>query len=313
MSEMDLAKMRAAGQKLHSVRKAPEICVPLPVGPENPVRVLPPGLLSRTLVAFEGMRNNSNKESSSRNKDLVVLLAIVFDLARDVFGYKRTGRVAIYRNGSQDCYLLLYDTLVLKPNFDNGALSKILLQSRSDNFDSQHDEVACWRNLRDQVVVSGNASIGSHDTQGAIVCAAREVLKNCPYSFFTGSTFHRKWRARIVKLVCVEETAESVEELEKELWGQPRLVRVPGWCGGIALHPCCRLGNCRQLRVFLDALSNPGFQAMCGDDPGLIINWRNIDGCTPLYIANLYRQKSISSMLLKAGADPTIGDRFSGS
>jgi hypothetical protein len=312
MGEIELAKMRAAIQKRHSVRKPSEICSPLPVGPENPVRVLPPGLLSRTLAAFEGIRGNS-KEEGCRNKDLLVLLAIVFDLARDVFGYKRTGRVAMYRNSGQDGYLLLYDSLVLKPHFVTGSVSRILLQSGSDILAGQHDEVVGWRDLRDQIVVPRNASIESQDTGDRIVSVARGILKNCPYSFFTDSTFHRKWRAKIVKLVCVEETAESVQALESELWAQPRLVSVPGWCGGIALHPCCRLGNCRQLRVFLDALSNPEFQVMCGGDPGLIINWRNIDGCTPLYIANLYRQKLISSMLLEAGADPTIGDRFSGS
>jgi hypothetical protein len=281
--------------------------LPLPIGPENPVRVLPPALLSKAVIAFERLQSCFECGAFHRS-DILTLLAIVFDLSRNIFGRRLLGEVALYRDAREHTVLVAYGSLLLDPQFLGQRLRRISLRFApiGDDCEEQHE----WKDLRAAVQLSSENCIQSFQRIGPIIRAAREVLRNCPYSQFLEANDVTKWRFKIVRLVCAAETDDSVDALEREMKLHPRLLKIPGWCGGLILHPCCRLGNTRQLKLVLNALEDAGFRSRLSIEPPDLINWQNFDGCTPLRIAQLYEQDSCAELLLNAGANPKLHDRF---
>jgi hypothetical protein len=73
-------------------------------------------------------------------------------------------------------------------------------------------------------------------------------------------------------------------------------------CRGIALHPASRLNNARQLMVLMNAIFERPLQQRLGFAPSDLLNWRNCDGCSPLYLASLFGAHDAVSILTQAGA-----------
>jgi hypothetical protein len=279
------------------------------VGPENPVRILPPGLLSRSLSAFEAFQKRSPYGPFS-SLNLLELLAIVFDLCRDEFGKKRTGKIEVFENSRNEALLLLYENLALSPEIDNGIVKRITLRQAS-LIDESFNVSLGWKSLMQDTTVRirGRSALEVHSDQ-SISAAAATVIKHCPYYPPSTAGFLNKWRNRLLKLVCTPETSETIADLALEIENRPRLLKLTGWCGGTVLHPCCRLGNLGQLQLLLRTIQEREVQRRIGLTRTELLNWRNVDGCTPFFIAKLYGQRSAACMMLEAGADSTIPDRF---
>jgi hypothetical protein len=285
----------------------------IPAGPESPVRVLPPALLSRAIKAFEIIQAREPALALAKI-DFLTLLAILFDLCRTVFTENKSGPIAIYETDQMRYSLAIYGTLSLTPTLDDGIIRSIHLWPCSYTEGKRSEVFGGWRDLKHSIVavVDGSAfSTTATARHGAIVRAAASVLRGCPYYPPAAARSIHKWRTKLVNLVCTPETIGSVAALAREVASRPRLFTVRGWCGGNVLHPCCRLGNVQQLQLLLEAIYSESVHKKARIQPTELIEGKNLDGCTPLYVARQYAQPEAARIMLEAGANPTIADRFS--
>jgi hypothetical protein len=283
----------------------------IPTGPEDPARVLAPALLSRSIAAFESTQAEEVARTLDQ-ADFTMLLAIVFDICRTVFDNYEEGPVDIVQDNLGEYWIAIYSKFLLTADVSAGMVRNIYL-SRQFLSTGKHTAVLSkWKELRHLIAASLEPHSISKSLIGnkAITKAASDILRNCPYyPASTVSSLH-KWRYKAVNLVCTPETQQTVAELSLELKSRPRLLTVRGWCGGNVLHPCCRLGNVQQLRVLLDSISSREIQHKISIFPSDLIDGQNLDGCTPFYIARQYKQAEAAQVMLDAGADPAIPNRF---
>lgn len=280
-------------------------------GPENPARVLAPALLSRSIAAFETIQA-TGIAGTQNQAGFIMLLAIVFDICRTVFSKYEEGPVGIVQGGRGEYLVAIYCKFLLTSEVSGGTVRNIYLSRCSLDGDKHPAVLSEWKELRHLIA----ASVEPHSIrksligQNPIAKAATDILRNCPYCPASTISSLHKWRSKVVNLVCRPETQQTVAELKLELKSRPRLLALRGWCGGNVLHPCCRLGNIQQLRLLLDSISSQETQQKVPIVSFDLIDGRNLDGCTPLYIARQYKQTEAAQIMLDAGADPTIPDRF---
>lgn len=275
------------------------------VGPENPIVQLPPGLLSKAIDLTSRLGSPEWKRP-----EFIAFLAVIFDLCRNVFGQEQLGKTAILRVSPDHTILQAYGNFEIDPVFEYGHLHRICLRPLVNPNAFIEDDPTGWKKERDEVIRHSQKKLALSGNRSTIARAVLPILWNCPYCPSLNSSFQHKWRAVLLGFSCRYENDDSLSEIENEIKAHPRLFMIRGWCGGNILHPSSRLGNVRHLQLLLSSLESGVLQKRLGVSPSKIINLRNCDGCTPLMIAQLYKQELAAKILLEAGAISGIPDVF---
>lgn len=275
----------------------------MPAGSLHPVAVFPPGLLSRTVSFFE--KSPEARDLDSATASFCDVLAAVLDLGRSVFGVRRKEEVAVRIDAATGTPRLIYGNVQLSVRAADNLMKTVMLEPATSC--TSYRSSTTWKGTRDAVL----DYFERPSRKGTIHGLGRtgiQVLYNCPYYPAATARSAHKWRFKIIDLVSRRETPEAIDRFAEEVALHPIALELVGWCGGVILHPCCRLGNLRQLEVLLKAVRSGN--ARRGSTIDQFINWRNLDGCTPFFAARLYGQQEAAEMMLNAGADPQIPDRF---
>ncbi len=309
------------------------------VGPLDALTDVPSALLTRSLAAAEYVRGALGLELGKARDQLLYLqvLCVCFQFNRDGLDRFHAGDICVVRAKTRlperagPAYVRLYDSLALAPECCTGSkghsASSIFLGSEVAYWSHQTGENPGWqpvpeaRKVRAEIrrlIHQGRAPkplqtlvVGDvPDRTALLVDAAYGVVYNSPYNRTAASRSRHKWRFQLIGLVSEPESGPSVRRFSEFVKHYPRALSVPGWCGGIPLHPICRLGNIRMLEQFLQHAAVPTDQESQRYRFGDLLNWRNVDGCTPLHTAVAYGQQRAAGVLVRAGADSSIPNRF---
>ena len=276
---------------------------PLPAIPMHPLAVFPPGLLSRTVSFFE--KSPEARDVDSAAASFCDVLAAVLDLSRSVFGVRREEEVAVRIDPATGTPRLIYGDVQLSVRAANDLMKTVVLEPATSS--PSYLSSTTWEGTRDAVL----DYFERPSRKGTIHGLGRtgiQVLYNCPYYPAATAGSAHKWRFKIINMVSRRESPEAIDRFAEEVALHPIALDLVGWCGGVILHPCCRLGNLRQLEVLLKAVRSGN--ARRGSTIDQFVNWRNLDGCTPFFTARFYGQQEAAEMMINAGADPQIPDRF---
>jgi hypothetical protein len=159
-------------------------------------------------------------------------------------------------------------------------------------------EVDCdWRQLRCQI-----HTLLIRGTRITSACAPElriglEVLQNCPYLSELEYHYSHKLRGRLIRTIDHPENRKSVNEMAMLLSRHPPLLKIVGWCGGSPLHVCSRLGNWQQIDWILRSLDDPTFRRRGRLDPLGLVQQANLDGYTPILLAEMFGHEDIAHHL----------------
>ena len=150
-------------------------------------------------------------------------------VCRTVFTENKSGPIAIYETDQMHYSLAIYRALSLTPKLGDGIIRSIHLGSCSYTEAKRSEVFGGWRDLKHSIVAvfDGSAfSTAATARHGAIVRAAANVLRGCPYYPPSAARSIHKWRTKLVNLVCTPETIGSVAALAREVASRPRLFTV---------------------------------------------------------------------------------------
>lgn len=278
-----------------------------------------------------------------------LLIALCFDLNRELRGHRFEDPIRVVRradhHGSNVYLIQLYNRLVLaqqdgetapktplrQENLFLGTESSYLLrhdlqtaETVTSAFVDEEKELVARANKR--LLMAGNPALvfpECRSKKGRVLArVALEFMahyRNSPYNSQMQQACRDAGKRRFVVIDALHhlrKESSAAPLMDKYISRFPPLLAAAGWCGGIMLHEAAQYGNKPLVELLiLRAREQSAVGKLININGARYefkdwINWKNRDGSTPLHLATLYEGKNVVDLLIDAGADPMLFNRF---